>query len=144
MFNNVRSISSGSCENNEFENVDYQTCAAIATSRDATFRTVTNPKYAQGCVQVGDSVYYNDTPSFGGSASNDAVQQLCMLPSSSKPSAAVRSSDDSASDRMFDGTWLDKSIVNSQSDKPDGLGNSGYFPVNIRTVHQAVFYVNTR
>lgn len=147
MFNNVRSISSGTCENSQYENIDYDTCSTLAASRDAPFRTVSNSKYASGCVQVGDSVYYNNAPIIGGSGANDAVQQLCMLPTTGK--VAVDRDGDAArgeSDRMFDGTWLDKSIVSGLSDRSkaqakDG-SNTGYFPVNIRTIQQAVFYVN--
>jgi hypothetical protein len=154
MFNNVRTISSGTCENSQFENIDNETCSSLALSRDATFRTVTNSKYAPGCVQVGDAIYYNNAPLIGGSSSNDAVQQLCMLPNNAKPiltqdatgHGAPTLSDDRkhVNDRMFDGTWLDKSIVQGQSDNGRDLTNSGYFPVNIRTVHQAVFYVNAK
>lgn len=153
MFHNVRSISSGTCENNQFENIDHETCSKIASSRNVDFRTVSNSKYAPGCVQVGEgSVYYNNTAIIGGSGANDAVQQLCVLPGSSNASAGATTIDiaeDSAkdkNDRMFDGTWLDRSIAdgisnNKGKSKKDGA-NSGYFPVNIRTVHQAVFYVN--
>jgi len=154
MFHNVRSISSGTCEGSQFENIDHETCSKIASSRNVDFRTVSNGKYAPGCVQVGDSVLFNNTPLVGGSGANDAVQQLCMLPGAANSGTGATTidipADDRAtdkSDRMFDGTWLDRSIVEGISKKGSAKresGNSpdGYFPVNIRTIHQAVFYVN--
>jgi hypothetical protein len=154
MFHNVRSISSGTCEGSQFENIDHETCSKIAASRNADFRTVSNGKYAPGCVQVGDSVLFNNTPLVGGSGANDAVQQLCMLPGAASSGTGATTidipADDRAtdkSDRMFDGTWLDRSIVEGiakkgRAKRESGNSPEGYFPVNIRTVHQAVFYVN--
>jgi hypothetical protein len=154
MFHNVRSISSGTCEGSQFENIDHETCSKIAASRNADFRTVSNGKYAPGCVQVGESVLFNNTPLVGGSGANDAVQQLCMLPGAANSGTGATTidipADDRAtdkSDRMFDGTWLDRSIVEGiakkgRAKRESGNSPEGYFPVNIRTVHQAVFYVN--
>jgi hypothetical protein len=154
MFHNVRSISSGTCDGSQFENIDHETCSKIASSRNVDFRTVSNGKYAPGCVQVGDSVLFNNTPLVGGSGANDAVQQLCMLPGAANSGTGTTTidipADDRAtdkSDRMFDGTWLDRSIVEGiakkgRAKRESGNSPEGYFPVNIRTVHQAVFYVN--
>lgn len=146
MFDNVLSISSGTCVNSEYETIDHATCANLASSRNVAFRTVSNTKYARGCVQDGNgSVYYNDTPLVGGDAnhSSDAVQQLCMLPNTRpdvvNDGAAKRSQ--SKSDGMFDGTWLDKSVSDGVVER-SGRKDAGYFPVNINTIHQAVFYVN--
>jgi len=144
MFDNVLSISSGTCVNSEYETIDHATCANLASSRNAAFRTVRNEKYARGCVQDGNgSVYYNDTPLVGGDAS-DAIQQLCMLPSSRperafEPGAGKRPQ--SKSEGVFDGTWLDKSVDDDAGER-SGRKDAGYFPVNINTIHQAVFYVN--
>ena len=146
MFNNVRSISSGTCDSSQFESIDQATCEKIASSRDVDFRTVSNLKYAPGCVQVGESVLYNNAPLVGGGGANDAVQQLCMLPGSNSGGTVDLHAADGADDKhghMFDGTWLDKSIAKDKG-KPNDGSNSGYFPVNIRTIHQAVFYVNSQ
>ena len=145
MLDNVRSISSGTCENIQHETIDREMCETIATSRNSEFRTVSNSKYAHGCVQIGDSVFYNDTPLLGGASPSDAVQQLCMLPSVADDASTARTPTKASPERMFDGTWLDRGIVNKLTEKLNteiDTETSGYFPVNIRTIHQAVFYVN--
>ena len=149
MFEDVLSISSGTCENSDYESIDQEMCANLASSRNSDFRTVSNAKYAPGCVQVGDSVYYNNSPLTGGSSANEAVQQLCMLPRNSGERDVVNDDTNAtnhSTDRMFDGTWLDKGILRGMADQLDGSrrreANAGYFPVNIRTIQQAVFYVN--